>query len=96
MQRNEYCVHKDNEEGTVVACFGAVRELQEGEEGTARHTHPIRVQLHCEGNAITPIQGVTEGWVTHAINHTGHPGFVNCRFVHAGIVGAGPRTSKGV
>jgi hypothetical protein len=23
--------------------------------------------------------------MTHAINHTCHPGFANCRFVHAGI-----------
>ena len=34
---------------------------------------------------ITPKRGVTEGCMTHAINHTRHPGFANCRFVHAGI-----------
>ena len=34
---------------------------------------------------ITPKHGVTEGCMTHAINHTFHPGFANCSFVHAGI-----------
>jgi hypothetical protein len=39
--------------------------------------------------------------MAYAINHTCHPGFVNCRFVHAGIVGGdeqggigGRRTSE--
>jgi hypothetical protein len=26
-----------------------------------------------------------EGCMAYAINHTCHPGFANCRFVHAGI-----------
>ena len=35
--------------------------------------------------AITPSQGVTEGCVAHAINHTCHTDFENCKFVHSGI-----------
>ena len=33
--------------------------------------------------------------MTHAINHTCHPGFVNCRFVHAGIVGGRSEDEQG-
>jgi hypothetical protein len=36
-------------------------------------------------SAITPRQGVTEGCVVHAINHTCHTDFENCKFVHSGI-----------
>ena len=44
---------------------------------------------------ITPKHGVTEGCMAHAINHTCHPGFVNCRFVHAGIVGGRSEDEQG-
>ena len=37
------------------------------------------------GPNFTPCQGVTEGCVSHAINHTCHTGFGNCKFVHSGI-----------
>jgi hypothetical protein len=33
--------------------------------------------------------------MAHAINHTCHPGFVNCRFVHAGIVGGRSEDEQG-
>ena len=33
--------------------------------------------------------------MAHAINHTCHPGFVNCRFVHAGIVGGWSEDEQG-
>ncbi len=33
--------------------------------------------------------------MSHAINHTCHPGFVNCRFVHAGIVGGRSEDEQG-
>jgi hypothetical protein len=44
---------------------------------------------------ITPKHGVTEGCMAHAINHTCHPGFANCRFVHAGIVGGWSEDERG-
>jgi hypothetical protein len=78
---------EDIEEGTVVACFGAMRELREGEDGTRTLLGYNFIVKEREGRslAITPIQGVTEGCVAHAINHTCHPGFVNCKFFHTGI-----------
>ncbi len=33
--------------------------------------------------------------MAHAINHTCHPGFENCRFVHAGIVGGWSEDERG-
>ena len=33
--------------------------------------------------------------MAHAINHTCHPGFVNSRFVHAGIVGGRSEDEQG-
>ena len=33
--------------------------------------------------------------MSHAINHTCHPGFVNCRFVLAGIVGGRSEDEQG-
>jgi len=78
---------QDIEEGSVVACFGAVREVREREEGTRTRLGYNFVVKEREGRSltITPKQGVTEGCMSHAINHTCHPGFANCRFVHAGI-----------
>ena len=67
-------------EGTVVACFGAVRELREGEEGTRTRLGYSFVVKERDGRAlvITPCQGITEGCMAH-------PGFANCKFVHTGI-----------
>jgi hypothetical protein len=78
---------EDIEEGTVVVGFGAVRQLREGEEGTYTRLGYSFIVKEREGKSleITPKHGVTEGCMEHAINHTCHPSFANCRFVHAGI-----------
>ncbi len=78
---------EDIEEGTVVAGFGVVRQLREGEEGTRTRLGYSFIVKEREGKSltITPKHGVTEGCMAHASNHTCHPGFANCRFVHAGI-----------
>ena len=81
--------NEDIEEGSVVAGFGAVRQLREGKEGTRTRLGYSLIVKEREGKSltITPKHGVTEGCMAHAtaINHTCHPGFANCRFVHAGI-----------
>jgi len=88
---------QDIEEGTVVAGFGAVRQLREGEEGTRTRLGYSFIVKEREGKSltITPKHGVTEGCMAHAINHTCHPGFANCRFVHAGIVGGWSEDEQG-
>jgi hypothetical protein len=88
---------QDIEEGTVVAVFGAVRQLREGEEGTRTRLGYSFIVKEREGKSltITPKHGVTEGCMAHAINHTCHPGFANCRFVHAGIVGGWSEDEQG-
>jgi len=88
---------EDIEEGTVVACFGAVRQLREGEEGTRTRLAYSFIVKEREGKSltITPKHGVTETCMAHAINHTCHPGFANCRFVHAGIVGGWSEDKQG-
>jgi hypothetical protein len=88
---------EDIEEGTVVACFGAVRQLREAEEGTRTRLGYSFIVKEREGKSltITPKHGVTEGCMAHAINHTCHPGFANCRFVHAGIVGGWSEDEQG-
>jgi hypothetical protein len=88
---------EDIEEGTVVACFGAVRQLRETEEGTRTRLGYSFIVKEREGKSltITPKHGVTEGCMAHAINHTCHPGFANCRFVHAGIVGGWSEDEQG-
>ena len=80
---------EDIEEGTVVAGFGTVRPLREGEEARLTRLGYIFIVKEREGKTltITPKHGVTEGCMSHAINHPCHPGFANCRFVHGGIVG---------
>ena len=77
----------DIQEGTVIACFGDVIELRVGEDGTrTRLGYSITVKERGGRTlAITPRQGVTEGCVAHAINHTCHTDFENCKFVHSGI-----------
>jgi hypothetical protein len=59
--------------GTVVAGFGAVKQLREGEEARRTRLGYSFIVKEREGKAltITPKHGVTEG----------------CMFVHAGIVG---------
>ena len=88
---------EDVEEGTVVAGFGAVGQLREGEEGTRTRLGYRFIVKEREGKSltITPKHGVTEGCMAHAINHTCHPGFANCRFVHAGIVGGWSEDEQG-
>jgi hypothetical protein len=88
---------EDIEEGTVVAGFGTVRQLREGEEGTRTRLGYSFIVKEREGKSltITPKHGVTEGCMAHAINHTCHPGFANCRFVHAGIVGGVSEDERG-
>jgi len=88
---------QDIEEVTVVAGFGAVRQLREGEEGTRTRLGYSFIVKEREGKSltITPKHGVTEGCMAHAINHTCHPGFANCRFVHAGIVGGWSEDEQG-
>jgi len=83
--------------GTVVAGFGAVKQLREGEEARRTRLGYSFIVKEREGKAltITPKHGVTEGCMAHAINHTCHPGFVNCRFVQAGIVGGRSEDEQG-
>jgi hypothetical protein len=83
--------------GTVVAGFGAVKQLREGEEARRTRLGYSFIVKEREGKAltITPKHGVTEGCMAHAINHTCHPGFANCRFVHAGIVGGWSEDEQG-
>ena len=81
----------------MVVGFGAVRQLQEGEAGTRTRLGYSFIVKEREGKSltITPKHGVTEGCMSHAINHTCHPGFENCRFVHAGIVGGWSEDEQG-
>ena len=81
----------------TVAGFGAVKQLREGEEARRTRLGYSFIVKEREGKVltITPKHGVTEGCMTHAINHTCHPGFVNCRFVHAGIVGGRSEDEEG-
>jgi hypothetical protein len=44
--------------------------------------------------AMTPCQGVTEGCVAHAIHHTCHTDFADCKFLHSGVTNA-PRGGGG-
>ncbi len=78
---------EDIKEGTIISCFCAVRELREGEDCTRTLLGYNFIVKDREGRAltITTIHGVTEECVVHAINHTCHPGFVNCKFLHTGI-----------
>jgi hypothetical protein len=88
---------EDIEEGTVVAGFGAVRQLREREEGTRTRLGYTFIVKEREGKSltITPKHGVTEGCMAHVIKHTCHPDFANCRFVHAGIVGGWSEDERG-
>ena len=59
-------------EGTVVACFGAMRELRKGEVGTGTRIGYSFIVRETGGRTlqITPRQGITEKCLAHAINHT--------------------------
>ena len=74
-------------EGTVVACFGTVRELRKGEVGISTRIGYSFLVQETGGRKleITPRQGITEKCLAHAINHTCQPDFENCKFVYAGI-----------
>ena len=49
---------------------------------------------------MTPCQGVKGACVAHAINHTYHSDFANCKFLHTGITndpqGVGGTEDEGV
>jgi hypothetical protein len=49
---------------------------------------------------MTPRQGITEEYLAHAINHTCHPDFENCTFLHTGVTkdprGVGQEDEEGV
>ena len=74
-------------EGTVVASFGAVRALRKGEVGTRTRVGYSFFIRETGGRSleITPRQGITEEYLGHAINHTCHPDFQNCKFLHTGV-----------
>jgi hypothetical protein len=86
----------DIQEGSVIACFGDVRELRVGEDGKRTRLGYIITVKERGGRtlAITPRQVVTEGCVAHAINHTCHNDFESCKFVHSGITNV-PRGGGG-
>jgi hypothetical protein len=89
-------------EGTVVACFGAVRELRKGEVGTRTRVGYSFFIRETGGRTleITPRQGITEEYLGHAINHTCHPDFQDCKFLHTGVTkdrcGVGQEDEGGV
>ena len=76
-------------EGTVVASFGAVRALRKGEVGTRTRVGYSFFIRETGGRTleITPRQGITEEYLGHAINHTCHPDFQNCRILHTATHG---------
>jgi hypothetical protein len=59
--------------------------LREGGDGTRTRYNFIVKENGGRTLAITPCQGVTEDCVAHAINHTCHSDFANCKFLHTGI-----------
>jgi hypothetical protein len=74
-----------------------------GEKGKRTRLGYSFVVKERDGRAlvITPCQGITEGCMAHAINHTCDPGFANCKFIHTGItsdplVGGGAEEKGGV
>ena len=74
------------DEGAVVACFGAMRELRKGEVGISTRIGYSFLVQETGGRKleITPRQGITEKCLAHAINRTCHSDFENCRFLHTG------------
>ena len=74
-------------EGTVVASFGAVRALRKGEVGTRTRLGYSFIVRETGGRTleITPRQGITQSYLAHAVNHTCHRDFENCKFLHTGV-----------
>lgn len=89
-------------EGTVVAYFGCMRELRKGEVGDSTRLGYSFVVQETGGRKIeiTPRQGITEECLAHAINHTCHTDFENCKFLHTVITkdprGEGKKEEGGV
>ncbi len=71
----------------VVVSFGAVRELFKGEVGTSTRVGYSFIVRESGGRtlAIMPRQGITEEYLAYAINHTCHPDFEHCNFLHTGV-----------
>jgi hypothetical protein len=96
------CIRETIIEGTVVACFGAVREFCKEEVGTRTRIGYSFIVRETRGRTleITPRQDITEKCLAHAINHTCHPDFENCKFVYPGITrdprGVGQEEEGGV
>ena len=78
-------------EGTVVASFGAVRALRKGEVGTRTRLGYSFIVRETGGRTleITPRQGITQEYLAHAVNHTCHHDFENCKFLHTGVTNGG-------
>lgn len=74
-------------EGTVVASFGAVRALRKGEVGTRTRLGYSFIVRETGGRTLelTPRQGITQEYLAHAVNHTCHHVFENCKFLHTGV-----------
>ena len=64
-----------------------IRELRKGEVDTCTRTRYSFIVRETGGRTleITPRQGITEEYLAHAINHTCHPDFENCTFLHTGV-----------
>jgi hypothetical protein len=79
-----------------------VREPRQGEVGTHTRIGYSFIVRETGGRTlkITPRQGIAEKCVAHAINHTCHPDFENCKFLHTGITkdphGVGQEDEGGV
>ena len=70
-----------------MACFGAVRKLRKGEVGMSTRIGYCFLVQETGGRKleITPRQGITEKCLAHAIHHTCHSDFENCKFLHTEI-----------
>lgn len=64
--------YQDIDEGTVIACFGALRELRQRSENKRTLLGYSFTVKESGGRtvAFAPCQGVTDGCMAHAINHT--------------------------
>ena len=85
-----------------MASFGAVRALRKGEVGTRTRVGCSFFIRETGGRTleIMPRQGITQEYLGHAINHTGHPDFQNGKFLHTGVTkdpcGVGQEDEGGV
>jgi hypothetical protein len=66
---------------------GRVRALRKGEVGTRTRVGYSFIVRETGGRTleITPRQGITEEYLAHAINHTCHPDFENCKILYTGV-----------